>query len=88
VCEKEKETAMARNIASKTLSKQPRQPSLNEQLIQESITPFVEALVHPDEGRRQAVVQHALQTCLPGVIARLIDRLVDLLGNGDCLSRR
>jgi hypothetical protein len=50
-----------------------------ESLIQERLTPLVEALVHPDEPYRRAAVKHVLRTCLPAVIGRLIGRLADHL---------
>jgi hypothetical protein len=40
----------------------------------------VEALLDPEETQRQAAVQHCQRTCLPVVLGRLIDRLVELLG--------
>jgi HEAT repeat protein len=51
-----------------------------EQRIQAALTPLVRALTEPDEPRRQAAVRHVQQTCVPAVIALLIDRLVALLG--------
>ena len=62
------------------------QPGPSELLIQEKLTPLVEALTHPDESCRKAAVQHVLRTCLPALVARLIYRLVDLL-NGDVTAR-
>jgi hypothetical protein len=48
----------------------------------------VEALAHPDEPRRRAAVAHVLRTCLPALVARLIERLVDLLeGDGTARSQ-
>src|SRR5262249_28464761 len=41
-----------------------------------------------DESRRQAAVRHVQQTCLPAVIALLIDRLVDLLGGSGAVQRQ
>jgi hypothetical protein len=38
--------------------KPPRQPDPGESLIQERLTPLVEALVHPDESCRRAAVEH------------------------------
>jgi hypothetical protein len=57
----------------------PKQPSPGEWLIQEKLTPLVEALVHPDESFRWAAVEHVVRICVPALVARLIDRLVDLL---------
>jgi hypothetical protein len=59
--------------------KPPRQPDPGESLIQEKLTPLVEALVHPDESCHRAAVEHVVRTCIPAVIGRLIERLVDLL---------
>src|SRR5262250_2308047 len=60
--------------------KPPGQPDPGESLIQERLTPLVEALVHPDESCRRAAVEHVLRACIPAVIGRLIGGLVDLLG--------
>ena len=49
--------------------KPPRQPDPDESLIQEKLTPLVEALVHPDESYRQAAVEHVLRTCIPALAA-------------------
>jgi hypothetical protein len=57
----------------------PKAPSLSELMIQEKLTPLVEALAHPDEPYRRAAVEHVLRTCIPAVIGRLIGGLVDLL---------
>jgi hypothetical protein len=65
----------------------PPQPDTNELLIQERITPLVEALAHPDESCRKAVVEHVVRTCIPALVARLINRLVDLL-DGEGTTRR
>jgi hypothetical protein len=59
--------------------KPPRQPDPGESLIQERLTPLVEALVHPDETCRRAAVEHVVRACLPAVIGRLIGRLADHL---------
>src|SRR5262245_5469342 len=59
-----------------------------EQRIQGELTPLVRALTDPDEPRRQAAVRHVQQTCLPAVIALLIDRLVDLLGGSGTVQRQ
>ena len=55
------------------------QPDPGESVIQERLTPLVEALVHPDESCRRAAVGHVVRTCLPAVIGRLIGRLADHL---------
>ena len=60
----------------------PKAPSPGEWLIQERLTPLIEALVHLDEPYRRAAVEHVVRTCLPAVIGRLSERLVGLL-NGD-----
>jgi hypothetical protein len=57
--------------------KPPRQPDPGESLIQERLTPLVETLVHPDESCRRAVVEHVLRTCIPALVARLIERLME-----------
>jgi hypothetical protein len=62
-------------------------PDPGEALLQEKLTPPVEALAHPDEPCRRAAVEHVLRTCLPAVVGRLIERLVDLLG-GEGTTRR
>jgi HEAT repeat protein len=64
----------------------PEQPDLGELFLQERLTPLVEALAHPDEPRRRAAVEHVVRTCIPALVARLIDRLVDLL-DGDGTAR-
>jgi hypothetical protein len=55
------------------------QPDPGESLIQEKLTPLIEALVHPDEPYRRAAVEHVLRTCIPALVTRLIERLVGLL---------
>jgi HEAT repeat protein len=59
-----------------------------EQRIQAVLTPLVRALTDPDEPRRQATVRHVQQTCVPAVIALLIDRLVALLGGSGTVQRQ
>jgi hypothetical protein len=57
----------------------PKQPDPGESLIQEKLTPLIEALVHPDESYRRAAVEHVVRACIPAVIRRLIGRLADHL---------
>jgi hypothetical protein len=57
-------------------------------LIQERLTPLVEALVHPNESCRRAAVEHVVRTCIPAVIGRLIERLVDLLDGAGTAQRQ
>jgi hypothetical protein len=59
-----------------------KEPSPSELLIQERSTPLVEALTALDEPCRRATVEHVLRTCIPALVARLIEKLVDLLGAG------
>ena len=65
----------------------PKQPDPSESLLQEKLTPLVQALAHPDEPCRRAAVEHVMRNRVPALIARLIDRLVDLL-DGDGTTRR
>jgi hypothetical protein len=64
------------------------QPDPGESLIQEKLTPLIEALVHPDESCRRAAVEHVLRACVPAVIGRLIGGLVDLLGGTGTTQRQ
>jgi hypothetical protein len=57
-------------------------------LLQEKLTPLIEALVHPDESCRRAAAAHVVRTCLPAVIRRLIERLVGLLGGAGTTQRQ
>jgi hypothetical protein len=59
-----------------------------EQRIQAELTPLVHALTDPDEPRRLAAVRHVQQTCVPTVLALLIDRLVALLGGSGPVQRQ
>src|SRR5262245_66267688 len=59
-----------------------------EQRLQAELTPLVHALTDPDEPRRQAAVRCVQATCVPAVIALLIDRLVDLLGGSGTVQRQ
>src|SRR5262245_20923669 len=59
-----------------------------EQRIQAELTPLVRALTDPDEPRRQAAVRCVQATCVPAVIALLIDRLVALLGGSGTVQRQ
>src|SRR5262249_25816207 len=59
------------------------QPDPGESQIQERLTPLVEAVVHPDESCRRAAVEHVVRTCIPALVARLLERLVDLLDSVD-----
>jgi hypothetical protein len=69
---------------TKTLMQnRPAQRGLNEPLIQQHLTPLVQALLNPDDACRRKVVGHVQQTCIPAVIGRLIRRLVDFLGSGN-----
>jgi hypothetical protein len=67
---------------------QPEQPDTSELLIQEKLTPLIEALVHPDESCRRAAVEHVLRTCIPAVIGRLIGRLADHLDGAGTIQRQ
>jgi hypothetical protein len=64
------------------------QPDTGESLIQEKLTPLVEALVHSDESCRRAAVGHVLRTCIPAVIGRLIGRLADHLDGAGTTQRQ
>jgi HEAT repeat protein len=67
----------------KTLMRnRPARRPLNEPMIQQHLTPLVQALLDPDDVCRQKVVAHVQQNCIPAVITRLMRRLVDLLGSG------
>jgi hypothetical protein len=66
--------------------KSSSQTSLDERLIHERLTPLVEALTDADESRRQTAIEQVVRTCIPAVVGRLIDRLVDLLG-GEGVNR-
>jgi hypothetical protein len=68
--------------------KTPGQPDPGESLIQERLTPLVEALVHQDEPYRRAAAEHVVRTCIPAVIGRLIERLVDLLDGAGKTQRQ
>jgi hypothetical protein len=68
--------------------KPPGQPDPGESLIQERLTPLVEALAHPDESCRRAAVEHVVRTCIPTVIGRLIGRLADHLDGGGTAQRQ
>jgi hypothetical protein len=68
--------------------KPPRQPDPGESLIQERLTPLVEALTDPDEPYRRAAVVHVLRTCIPAVIERLIGRLADHLDGAGTTQRQ
>ena len=59
-----------------------------EQRIQAELTPLVLVLTDPDESRRQAAVRCVQATCVPAVIALLIDRLVALLGGSGTVQRQ
>jgi hypothetical protein len=45
------------------------QPDPGELLLQERLTPLVEALVHPDESCRRTAVGYVLRTCIPALAA-------------------
>jgi hypothetical protein len=84
---------MPRQLLKKLVPPAPRrpktptkQPDPCESLIQERLTPLVQALVHPDESCRRVAVEYVVRTCIPALVARLIERLVDLLG-GDGTAR-
>ena len=64
------------------------QPDPGELLLQERLTPLVEALVHPDESCRKAAVEHVVRACIPAVIGRLIGRLADLLDGAGTTQRQ
>src|SRR5215831_7939006 len=66
----------------------PGQPDPGESLLRERLTPLVEALVHPDETCRRAAVEHVLRTCIPALIRRLIERLMDLLDGAGTTQRQ
>ena len=48
----------------------PKAPTPSELLIQEWLTPLVEALVHPNESYRRAAVEHVVRNCLPALVTR------------------
>ena len=70
--------------------RRPQRPKVlgpGTSLIQEKLTPLIEALVHPDESCRRAAVEHVVRACIPAVIGRLIGRLADHLdgaGTAQC----
>src|SRR5262245_44238173 len=68
--------------------KPPEQPDPGASVIQERLTPLVEALVHPDESCRRAAVEHVVRACIPAVIGRLIGRLADLLDGAGTAQRQ
>jgi hypothetical protein len=51
-------------------------------LIQERLTPLVEAVTLPDEGFRKAAVKSLLRTCVPAVLGLLVERLVGMVAQG------
>ena len=70
---------MARKAPCDPEQRQRAEREAAERRILLALTPFVEALTDPEETRRSVAVDHVLRTCLPAVVARLIDRLVSLL---------
>jgi hypothetical protein len=76
------------NRLSPDLPKPPKQPDPRAPLLQERLTPLVEALTDPDESRREAVVEFVVRKCLPALVARLIERLVELLGGAGTTCRQ
>jgi hypothetical protein len=79
---------MTRQALSYAVRLRRQQAKADEQRLQEQLTPLVQALTDADESRRRAVVEHVLRACLPAVVARLIDRLVELLGQSGEAGRR
>jgi hypothetical protein len=69
-------------------AKQPKGTSPSQHRIQEMLGPLVQGLTDPDEPRRLAAVRHVQQTCVPAVLALLIDRLVALLGGSGTVQRQ
>jgi hypothetical protein len=69
-------------------TKQPKGTSPSQHRIQAMLGPLVQGLTEPDEPRRQAAVRHVQQTCVPAVLALLIDRLVALLGGSRLVQRQ
>jgi hypothetical protein len=67
--------------------KPPKQTDPGASLLQDKLTPLVEALVHPDESYRRAAVEHVVRACIPAVIERLIDRLADHLDGAGTTPR-
>jgi HEAT repeat protein len=65
-----------------------KQAQATENRIQKALKPLLEALTDPEESCRRAAVEHVLSTCIPAVIRRLIDRLVELLINDKESVRR
>ena len=58
------------------------QPDPSEARIHERLTPLVDALADPDDSRRRTAVEQVVRTCIPAVVGRLIERLVNMLGEG------
>src|SRR5262245_4357963 len=56
-------------------------PNAAEERIQRGLGPLVAALTDADEPRRPAAAERLLRVCVPAVLDRLADRLVDLLGS-------
>jgi hypothetical protein len=79
---------MTRKGSGAALRLQRQKAEEHERHVQEQLTPLVQALLNPDESRRRAVVEHVLRACLPAVVARLVNRLVELLGQGGEVARR
>jgi HEAT repeat protein len=61
---------------------QREQADAAEKRIQAEMTALVQAATDPDASRRHAVVESLLRTCIPAVLGRLSQRLVDLLARG------
>jgi len=59
-----------------------KKAEVSEERIQGALAPLVSAATDPEESRRHAAVAIALQKCVPAVLRRLIDRLVDALAHG------
>jgi hypothetical protein len=83
---------MARRHLRKPLyfesAKRPKAPDPSESLIQEKLTPLVEALTDLDESRREAAVEHVVLNCLPALVTRLIVRLIALLVGASTTQRQ
>jgi hypothetical protein len=79
---------MSEQILSLARRELRRRQKESEQRLRELLSPVVKVLTDPDESLRRAVVEHVTQAWLPAVVARLLDLLVGLLGQGSEAARR